>query len=72
MLGSQLHQRKVKWKCCIKPFIRIEHIRIILHTQSGSCYAAACVALLAVEFLPLIGERERLVRSVVFDMVYAF
>lgn len=70
--GSRLHQRKVKWKCCIKPLIRVEHIRIIPHAQSGSCYAAACVALLAVEFLPLIGECECLVHSVIFDMVYAF
>lgn len=49
VLGSQSQQKKnVKWKCCIKPLIRVEHIRIILHAQSGSCYTAACVELLAV------------------------
>lgn len=47
-------EKKVQWKCCIKPLIRVEHIRIILHAQSGSCYAAACVVLLAPEFSPLI------------------
>lgn len=54
-LGLSLSRKKVEWKCCIKPLIRVEHIRIILRAQSGSCYAAACVVLLATEFPPLIG-----------------
>lgn len=54
-LGLSLSRKKVQWKCCIKPLIRVEHIRIILRAQSGSCYAAACVVLLAPEFSPLIG-----------------
>lgn len=53
-LGLSLSRKKVQWKCCIKPLIRVEHIRIILRVQSGSCYAAACVVLLAPEFSPLI------------------
>lgn len=40
-------KKKNQWKCCIKPLIRVEHIRIILHAQSGSCYAAAYVVPLA-------------------------
>lgn len=53
--GSQPQQKKKKekkdhWKCCIKPLIRVEHIRIILHAQSGSCYAAAYVVPLVPEF----------------------
>lgn len=56
-LGLSLSRKKVQWKCCIKPLIRVEHIRIILRAQSGSCYAAACVVLLAPEFSPLIGVR---------------
>lgn len=54
-LGLSLSRKKVQWKCCIKPLIRVEHIRIILRAQSGSCYAAVCVVLLAPEFSPLIG-----------------
>lgn len=54
-LGLSLSRKKVQWKCCIKPLIRVEHIRIILCAQSGSCYAAACVVLLAPEFSPFIG-----------------
>lgn len=54
-LGLSLSRKKVEWKCCIKPLIRVEHIRIILRAQSGSCYAADCVVLLATEFPPLIG-----------------
>lgn len=53
--GSQPQQKKRnQWKCCIKPFIRVEHIRIILHAQSGSCYAAAYVVVLVPEFSTLI------------------
>lgn len=52
--GSQPQQKKVQWKCCIKPLIRVEHIRIILRAESVSCYAAACVVLLAREFSLLI------------------
>lgn len=75
-LGLSLSRKKVQWKCCIKPLIRVEHIRIILRAQSGSCYAAACVVLLAPEFSPLICVHvsacvhwECRVRNVVFDVV---
>lgn len=54
-LGLSLSRKKVEWKCCIKPLIRVEHIRLILRAQSGSCYAAACVVLVVTEFPPLIG-----------------
>lgn len=46
-------KKKNQWKCCIKPLIRVEHIRIILHAQSGSCYAAAYVVPLAPDLPPL-------------------
>lgn len=49
-----LSEKKDQWKCCIKPLIGVEHIRIILHAQSGSCYSAAYVVPLAPEFSPLI------------------
>lgn len=49
-----LSEKKDQWKCCIKPLIGVEHIRIILHAQSGSCYAAAYVVALAPEFSTLI------------------
>lgn len=79
-LGLSLSRKKVEWKCCIKPLIRVEHIRIILRAQSGSCYAADCVVLLATEFPPLIGVHISVwmnweccvcvcVRNVVFDAV---
>lgn len=76
-LGLSLSKKKKnEWKCCIKPLIRVEHIRIILRAQSGSCYAAACVVLLATEFSPLIGVHasvwmhwERLACAAVFDVV---
>lgn len=80
-LGLSLSRKKVEWKCCIKPLIRVEHIRIILRAQSGSCYAAACVVLLATEFPPsywcahqCVNELRMLcvcvcVRNVVFDAV---
>lgn len=79
--GSQPQQKrkrkkKDQWKCCIKPLIRVEHIRIILHAQSGSCYAAAYVVLLAPEFSTLICVHASVcinwkcrVCGVVFDVV---
>lgn len=49
-----LSEKKDQCKCCIKPLIGAEHIRIILHAQRGSCYAAAYVVPLAPEFSALI------------------
>ncbi len=34
---------KVKWKCCINPLIRKEHVWIILPAQSASCYVGVSV-----------------------------
>lgn len=58
-----LSEKRDQWKCCIKPLIGVEHIRIILHAQSGSCYAAAYVVPSAPEFSTRICGRARRARS---------